>query len=178
MRPVLGLAVLAVCLVVPPGSQAQDRVQPAPGLFESVPLDGIDALALQSVPGPDVSMRARTFAATDHGVSTEPELRTSVFATPTDIAVPHITLRTNDGKFFGGSISAMGNILLLGWGDRALASPDADLGGMFYLNYEDMWGASPENGGNVVGVTASEVRTRRLAGALETRSQNKWADSS
>lgn len=79
------------------------------------------------------------------------------FADPVDVAVPHITLRTNDGQYFGGSLAAEGDILALGWGDRILASPDAAQGGMFYLSFENMWGTAPENDGGIVKAFASEV---------------------
>ena len=80
------------------------------------------------------------------------------FKDPVDVAVPHITLRTNDGQKFGGSLAAVGDILVLGWGDRILASPDAAQGGMFYLSFENMWGQSLENSGGVIKAIASEVR--------------------
>lgn len=89
------------------------------------------------------------------------------FEDPPHVAVPHITLRTNDGQYFGGSLAAVGDLLVLGWGDRALASPDAADGGMFYLSFEKMWGDAPENDGKVVRVFASEVGTHPLS-CIET----------
>jgi len=86
------------------------------------------------------------------------EAAPGTFRTPSDIAVPHITLRTSDGSLFGGSIAASGDILAFGWGDRVLSSPDGKEGGLFYLDIEEMWGSNVNNGVRVVDVRASEVR--------------------
>ncbi len=80
------------------------------------------------------------------------------FSTPSDIAVPHITLRTNDGSQFAGSLAAAGDILTFGWGDRVLSSPNGKEGGLFYLDTSEMWGSNVDNGVRVVDVRASEVR--------------------
>ena len=74
--------------------------------------------------------------------------------------MPHITLRTNDGLLFGGSLAAAGDILMQGWADRVLASPDGDQGGLFYLTVDEMWGTSVDNGAQVVDVRTSEVSER------------------
>ena len=86
------------------------------------------------------------------------EAAPGTFRTPSDIAVPHITLRTNDGSQFAGSLSAAGDILAFGWGDRVLSSPNGKEGGLFYLDTSEMWGSNVENGVRVVDVRASEVR--------------------
>jgi hypothetical protein len=86
------------------------------------------------------------------------EAAPGTFRTPSDIAVPHITLRTNDGSQFAGSLAAAGDILAFGWGDRVLASPNGKEGGLFYLDTSEMWGSNVENGVRVVDVRASEVR--------------------
>ena len=99
------------------------------------------------------------------GAPSPPAAPRTEFRTPSDIAVPHITLRTNDGLLFGGSLAAAGDILMLGWADRVLASPDGDQGGLFYLTVDEMWGTSVDNGAQVVDVRTSEVRAS-AAGSL------------
>ena len=94
------------------------------------------------------------------GAPSPPAAPRTEFRTPSDIAVPHITLRTNDGLMFGGSLAAAGDILMLGWADRVLASPDGDQGGLFYLTVDEMWGTSVDNGAQVVDVRTSEVSER------------------
>jgi len=69
-----------------------------------------------------------------------------------NVATPHVSLRTNGGRSFGGSLAALGDILMLGWGDRILASPDAGQGGQFYLQFGNMWSDSPNNAEEVARV--------------------------
>ena len=123
---------------------SQPRNWSALGLIEEVLQDDDRRLwaappAAGVVAGEELVRHVAVDRPTSLRVLTAPGATPTAFATPPDVATPHITLRTNDGGLFGGSIAAISSILLLGWADRFLASPDAELGGMFYLNYADMW---------------------------------------
>ena len=115
-------------------------VHPVPGVLEAV--DTAALLQPPDLPG----LRSATVPN---------NRRNAAFADPADVVTPRVSLRTNDGVSFGGSVAASGDLLVLGWGDRVLLSPDAHLGGYFYLHWENMFGSSPDNAGAVVAVFAS-----------------------
>jgi hypothetical protein len=85
-------------------------------------------------------------------------LTPTAFVDPLDIAVPNIALKTNNGISFGGSVAANGNILILGWQDRVLASPDTKMGTQFHVNYDDLWSTTVDNSGQIARTFATEVK--------------------
>jgi hypothetical protein len=89
---------------------------------------------------------------------TTPGSTPTAFVDPLDIAVPNIALKTNNGISFGGSVAANGNILILGWQDRVLASPDTKMGTQFYVNYNDLWSNAVDNSGQIARTFATEVK--------------------
>ena len=89
---------------------------------------------------------------------TTPGSTATAFVDPLDIAVPNIALKTNNGISFGGSVAANGNILILGWQDRVLASPDSKMGTQFYVNYDDLWSNTVDNSGQIARTFATEVK--------------------
>jgi len=88
---------------------------------------------------------------------TTPGSTPTAFVDPLDIAVPNIALKTTNGMSFGSSVAANGNILILGWQDRVLASPDAKKGTQFYANYVDLWSNRVDNSGQIARTFATEV---------------------
>jgi hypothetical protein len=85
-------------------------------------------------------------------------LTPTAFVDPLDIAVPNIALKTNNAISFGGSVAANGNILILGWQDRVLASPDTKMGTQFHVNYDDLWSNTVDNSGQIARTFATEVK--------------------
>ena len=162
-----GLGVLFLLFCLGAGAQAAGSTLSGAGLLAEVEMQHLHLLDERHI----VPRHTVSSAAIDGSATDLPSLRSltgpgdvgTPFHDPPDVAVPHITLRTNDGQYFGGSLAAVGELLVLGWGDRVLASPDAADGGMFYLSFDGMWADAPENEGNVVRVFASEVRSSSLS---------------
>ena len=157
-----------------PGVHSMRHKLGVPGIIEPVGISNLRYLRSEVTAWTRASAEPEKVFQTElRGLTAPGESDPATFSDPIDIATPQISLRTNDGSKFGGSIAAEGDILVLAWGDRGLLSPDANLGGNFYLDYENMWGSTLSNDGAIVRRFASKELGCAVCFA-ESRLQANW----
>ena len=114
-------------------AETQPRPKPNPN-FPTRNLELATELSAENAKGRDQRERESTHAAALRAA--QQEVQVSKETLPS--AKPDIALKASTGTLLGLSQAASGNVLALGFGDSALVSSDADLGGYFYEHQAGM----------------------------------------